>query len=478
MDLFVSDADRRRRLTATIYAQLRDAIATGRVRPRDRLPSSRALATELDVSRHTITTVYGRLVAEGYLEGAAGGGTRVAVDPFPSVPDSDEPRVELRMRPSLQRLAPVALGGGGPFDLRLGTPDPRFFPADDWRRRMTRELRAVGVDGSRAAGPHAEVAAGYRDPAGEPVLRAAIAAWIERSRGVRATAERVIVTAGAQQGFDLVLTALIEPGDVVAVEDPGYPRFRDLARLRGAEVIGVPVDAEGLVVDALPDEARLVHVTPSHQFPLGSVMSLSRRRALLRWARAHDAAVIEDDYDSEFRFTGRPLEPLHLLDDDGRVIYVATFSKTLSPELRLGFLVAPGSLVAGLGALRQLLDWHGEPVAQRALAGFLVDGAMARHVHRARRLYAARRDVVLRHGAGDLRRLGPLVPAAAGIHVALELRGDMDEADVLARARTAGVEIDGLTSYAVSTVRPGLAISYGTTAPDRLDEALTRLARC
>lgn len=530
MDLFIADADRRRRLTATLYDQLREAIATGRLAPGDRLPSSRRLAEELAVSRHTVTTVYGRLVAEGYLEGAAGAGTRVVVDPVPVLsrdrtddrsgdstgapargrtgdcgghpsgeptgrvgdpsrvptggwtgdrtgdPGGDrsgdpardlgaDPGVRsgpLRLRRSLDVPTPVPPGRAGRFDLRLGLPDPTFFPHDDWRRRVARELRA-------------EPRGGYGDAAGEPVLREAIAAWVERARGVRAAPDRVVVTAGAQQAFDLVLAALVEPGDVVAVEDPGYVRFRDLARLRGARVVGVPVDAEGIVVDALPSSAKVVHVTPSHQFPLGSVLSSRRRRALLRWARAHDAAVIEDDYDTELRFAGRPLEPLHLLDDDGRVLYVATFSKTLSPSLRLGFVVAPRSLAPGLAALRQLVDWHGEPAAQRALAGFLRDGAMARHVHRARRRYAARRETVLRHA--DLGRLGRIVPSAAGLHVALELHEGIDEATLLTQARTAGIEIDGLSAYAVERPRPGLAISYGTAREDRLAEALDRLTR-
>jgi GntR family transcriptional regulator/MocR family aminotransferase len=374
----------------------------------------------------------------------------------------------LLMRAPLRDLVPLALEPAGAFDLRLGLPDAGLFPLDEWRRRLTREMRA----------PVAELGT-TADPAGEPVLRRAIAAWIQRSRGVRATPDRVIVTAGAQQAFDLVLTALVGPGDVVAVEDPGYPRLRDLARLRGAQVVGVPVDAEGIFVDALPAQARVVHVTPSHQFPLGTVMSLSRRRALLAWARSHDAAIVEDDYDSEFRFTGRPLEPLHLLDDDGRVVYVSTFSKSLSPSLRLGFLVAPRSLTPGLSAVRQLVDWHGEPLAQRALASFLDGGAMARHLHRARRTYAARREIVLRHAAGGLARLGPVLPAAAGLHVALELESGLDEADVVGRAAAMGIQLDRLSQYAVSTaVRHGFGISYGTVAEGPLDEALTLLAGC
>lgn len=458
--------DARRRLAASIYDQLRDGIAGGRIRPGDPLPPSRQLARELGVSRHTITTVYGRLVAEGLLEGAAGGGTRVAMASHPN-PGGHVPSAHrasgsaVSARPAAAALLTTDRRTSVRFDLRLGVPDPALFPLDDWRRRLARELRAPDLTPGRLG-----------DPAGEPELRAAVAAWISLSRGVSAGTEQVVVTAGAQQGFELVLGALIGPGDVVAVEDPGYPPFRDLARLRGARVVGVPVDDEGLVVDAVPAAARLVHVTPSHQFPLGTVMSLRRRRALLEWARRHDAVIVEDDYDSEFRSMARPLEPLYRLDTDGRVIYAATFSKILSPLLRLGFLIAPTSLVPALAAVRQLVDRHGDPFGQLALARFLADGSMARHLHRARRSYAARRDIVVAGVEG----LGRLVPSVAGLHVSIEVADAETEAAVLGRAQRRGVGLDGLGKYAFTAVRPGFAVSYGIESGDRLASALTALS--
>src|SRR5262249_35100053 len=365
-------------------------------------------------------------------------------------------------------------GGGGPgrppavlsplpvqvpprLDLRLGVPDPDLFPDDEWRSHVRRALRDPR-------------AAQYGDPAGEPMLRAAIAAWIHRSRGVAAAPERTVVTAGAQQAFDLILGGLLR--DVVAVEDPGYPPFHKLARMRGARILPVPVDAEGLVVDALPARARLVYVTPSHQFPLGSILSLPRRRRLLAWARAAGAHIIEDDYDSEFRFSDRPLEPLARLDDAARVLYVGSFSKTLSPSLRLGFLVAPDEIVASLAGMRQIVDWCSPAFVQRALAGLLADGTMDRHLRRAGRAYRARHGILVEWLSGPGRRLGRLVPGDAGPHGAVELARGVDEARLVARARARGVAVEGLGPYSIDARRPGVAMGYGAATPERLAEAL------
>src|SRR6266545_7457567 len=219
-----------------------------------------------------------------------------------------------------------------PFDFRPGMPDARMFPYETWRRLASRELRAAAV-GTGA----------YGDPAGHAGLRAAIARHIGISRGVRADADNLIITNGIQQALDLIGRVLLDLGACVAVEDPGYPPPRALLASLGARVVPVPVDDDGLVVEALPDDARLVYCSPSHQFPLGMAMSLRRRMALLAWAARRGVAIVEDDYDSEFRFAGHPIEPLHSLDRDGRVIYVGSFSKSLLPSLRLGFLVAPPS---------------------------------------------------------------------------------------------------------------------------------------
>ena len=234
---------------------------------------------------------------------------------------------------------------------------------------------------------------------------------------MRATPDDIVVTNGFQQAIDLVARVLLAPGDRVAVEDPGYPPPRSLLRTMGMDVVPVPVDAEGLVVDALPDDARAVIVTPSHQFPLGHVMSLPRRLALLRWAERTDAAIIEDDYDTEFRFGGRPIEPLQSLDAGGRVLYCGSFSKTLLPSLRLGFLVAPASLRAALRAAKYVADWSTSTPQQLALARFIDGGWFARHLRSMRTLYRERHELisgVLRAEPSPLE----LVPSAAGLHLA------------------------------------------------------------
>ena len=248
-------------------------------------------------------------------------------------------------------------------------------------------------------------------------MRAAIARHIGVSRAVRAVADDLVVTQGAQQAFDLIGRVLIADGTSVAVEDPGYSRVRLLYHSLGARVVRVPVDDEGLVVDAIPAAARLIYVTPSHQFPLGTTMSLRRRAALLAWAERRGAVIVEDDYDSEFRFGGRPLDPLQSLDRAGRVIYVGSFSKVLLPALRLGFLVAPATLQPALHAAKQLADWHGELATQAALARFIDEGLLARHIRAVTREYGRRyahiADAIDRRFSRWLR----VVPAMAGMHL-------------------------------------------------------------
>jgi GntR family transcriptional regulator/MocR family aminotransferase len=269
---------------------------------------------------------------------------------------------------------------------------------------------------------------------------------------------------------------LLRPGDVVAVEEPGYPPVRDLFRSLGATVVGVPVDAEGLVVDALPPRARLVYTTPSHQFPLGTPMSLSRRRALLSWAHRRGAAVVEDDYDSEFRFSDRPLEPLQSLDDAGRVLYVGTFSKTLLPSLRVGFVVTPASLRPALRAAKQLSDTQGPMATQAALARFMGDGLFARHVRKAARAYADRHAQILDFLETRLSGQLEVVPSAAGLHLCARLRsGDVEHAAaVLAAAHDRSVAVHPLWRYCADQPQAGFVFGYGAVRPESIVEGLTR----
>jgi GntR family transcriptional regulator/MocR family aminotransferase len=315
----------------------------------------------------------------------------------------------------------------------------------------------------------------HGDPTGHPGLRAAIARHIGVSRAVRAQPADVIVTAGAQQAIDLISRVLLEPGATAAVEDPGYPPARMLFASQGVRIVGVPVDAEGLVVDAIPADARLVYVTPSHQFPLGLAMSLERRMALLAWAERHDAVIIEDDYDSEFRYGGRPIEPLQSLDPGGRVLYVGSFSKVMLPSLRLGFLVAPPSLRRALRKAKFVADWHTPQAEQGALASFIDEGLLARHIRRMRAEYQNRHELIGRILVRDFADLLEPVPSAAGLHLSALLPEGTDDRAVVHRARSRGVGLLALSDYFVDEPRPGLILGYGSIPAARIEEGLRRL---
>jgi GntR family transcriptional regulator/MocR family aminotransferase len=455
--------------TAAVYRALRAAVADGRAPAGHRLPATRALAADLGVSRGSVAGAYERLAAEGYLTSRVGAGTFVAAAPagrgVPSaaVADPLRPRAggALTPLPTSGQVSPPR------YDFRTGIPDPALFPFDTWRRMVGAELR-LGVNDPGT----------YAEPSGHPALRAAVARYLGLSRSVRTTADEVVVTNGTQHALDLIARVLVRPGDVVAVEEPGYPPARHLLESLGATVVGVPVDGEGLVVADLPDRARLVYVTPSHQFPLGRVMSLARRTELLDWAAGRRAAIVEDDYDSEFRFSARPLEPLRTLDRSGRVLYVGTFSKCMLPALRTGFVLVPPGLRPALVAARQLSDGYGQTAVQAALARFVDDGELARHVRRARRAYAARRARIVA-GLSAMPRLD-VVPSAAGLHVTALLRpGRSDPERIVATARRHGVVLDHLGSYVPPgvPVAPGLVLGYGAVRPEMIDEGLSHLAR-
>ena len=443
--------------TVAVYRALRAAIEDGRLPAGHRLPASRVYAAELGVARGSVAAAYERLVAEGYLTARVGRGTFVApvrtgTKPRRVVDDPLRPRAGWDLRP-----LPVSSSDIKPrYDFRTGIPDAELFPFDTWRRLVAAEVRL------RANSPGT-----YADPAGHPTLRAAIARYLGVARSIRVTPDDVLVTNGTQQALDLIARVLLRPGDVVAVEEPGYPPARRLFGSLGARVCGVPVDAEGLVVDELPGNARLVYATPSHQFPLGRPMSLARRHALLDWARRRPAAIVEDDYDSEFRFSSRPLEPLYGLGP-GRVLYAGTFSKSMLPTVRTGFVLMPPSLREALVAARQVTDGFGQAAVQAALARFIDDGELARHVRRATRAYAARHAAIVARLA-EIPALD-VVPSAAGLHVTALLR-EGDSAGVVAAAARAGVALDDLGGYS-ATPMAGFVFGFGAMDPALIDEGL------
>ena len=464
VDLFL-DPEASKSLTEQLYEQLRQAITGGRLLPGDQLVPSRQLAGELGVSRHTVTTAYGRLVAEGYAEGRAGGGSVVA-SASPAPPSATAPESALHPSPRFEGWSPYFRPPpyGCRFDLRPGLPDPALFPAAPWRRLVT---AAVAADHPW-----------YGDPAGKIRLRRAIAGWVGRSRSVTAREDTVVVTCGAQHAIDLVCRVLLEPGDCVAIEDPGYVPARRLFEALSFRVVGVPVDDQGLVVDLLPPTARIVYVTPSHQYPLGMTMSMPRRRALLRWAERHDAAVIEDDYDTEFRYVDRPLEPLQALDTSGRVVYVGSFSKTFAPSVRLGFAVVPASLTEPIAALRQLIDWHPPIAMQTAMAGCIDEGLLDKHIRRSRRVYSERYHLLAEALCGPLAAHFTTRSANAGLHVPAVLREGLCETDVLRAAARHGIATAGLSQcYHTAPPQQGLQIGFGAISTAGLPVALRILGR-
>ena len=474
MDLFVDRSDRRP-LSAQLYDQVRDAIADGRLRAGDPMLPSRQLAAELRVARHTVTTAYGRLTAEGFLAGRAGGGSVVAGT---APPPTARPRRARALRPAPRwsgRLPrPLIDEALIEFDMRPGRPDPTIFPFDPWRREVMRAAAAVVPDAEQ--------------PIGTSALRQSIAQWVARSRSVVADPQTIVVTMGAQHAIDALCRVLLAPGDVIAVEDPGFVHLRPLFHALGARVVPIEVDDDGLVVDRLPSRARIVFVTPSHQYPLGVTMSLARRRALLAWAAQHEAAIIEDDFESEFRYSDRPLEPLQRLDDNGHVIYVGSFWKTMSPAVRIGFAVVPTSLVEPVGALLDATDCVPSPTIQRALSRLIDSGELDRHLRRARRVYETRHRMLVAafdaSAAGKLSGVLTLIPSNSGLHLTARLVAGADEAAVVGEALRRGVAISGLSrhynsSYQRSTrvsAPAGLVMGFGAIAATRLPAAIEIVA--
>jgi GntR family transcriptional regulator/MocR family aminotransferase len=470
-----------------IYQQLADwfrrAIAEGRLRPGQRVPSTRALAGELGVSRLPVLGAYEQLHAEGYLESFAGAGTCVAA----AIPH--EGPVAPRRRPSHAAAAPatpaprrvaarVAAMAGPPQTwlesqgaFRVGVPALDHFPHGVWSRLLGRHARHLGTG-----------ALVYGDVMGHAPLREAIAGYLATVRAVHADAGQVLITSGAQHGVQICAHALLDPGDRAWVEEPGYPGAHQALAAVGATPVLVPVDADGLDVAAglrrAPD-ARVAYVTPSHQFPMGATMSAARRIELLQWAARTGGWIVEDDYDSEYRYGHRPIAALQGLDADARVIYVGTFSKVLFPALRLGYLVVPKDLLPAFRAARDALDTCSPMLPQQALLDFIREGHFARHIRRMRMLYAARRAAlraaIERHLPGVLQVVG----AEAGMQLTALLPPSVDDVALSRRAAQAGVSVRPLSPcYRGKAKRGGLILGYGSVDECAIDEGVRRLRGC
>ncbi|WP_448203733.1 MocR-like pyridoxine biosynthesis transcription factor PdxR [Azospirillum sp. sgz302134] len=378
-----------------VYLELRRAILAGAIPPGGRLPPTRALALRLGVARNSVVAAYEQLLAEGFIEGRVGAGSFVSRDlpeplespPKPAAgPPAPPPPVSRRVSgPATPALAHLGHYGTAPFITGRSALDERTMQV--WRTLTLRRLQSLDP-----------AMFGYADPGGPLGLRQAIARYLRTARAVRCEPEQVVVTAGAQQAIDLMLRVLLEPGDPVWLEDPGYPAVRAAATAARARIVPVPVDGQGMDVAAgiaACPEARLAYVTPSSQYPMGVVLSMARRLELLAWARRAGAWVLEDDYDSEFRYAGRPLASLQGIDDGGRVIYIGTFSKVLFPGLRLGYAVVPPELLEPVRTTRLLTDWHPAALQAGVVTDFLEEGHFAPHLRRMRQRYLAARDALV-----------------------------------------------------------------------------------
>ncbi|QSA98196.1 PLP-dependent aminotransferase family protein [Methylococcus sp. EFPC2] len=454
-----------------VHAQLRAAILDGRLQPDTRLPSTRGFAAALGVSRNTALAVYDLLLSEGYLVVRPSSGTYVAaISPRPARRPPGESEADGRLSAAWRRAQPVlpAVDGSFRFDFRLGLPDKSAFPFPVWGRLSARALRAWS-----------KTAAAYDHPQGRPALRAAIAKHVSYARAVSCSPEDIVVTAGAQQAFDLLARILVTPGrTVVAVEEPGYPPLRDAFTAAGAKLAAVPVDEEGLRVDRLPADARMICVTPSHQFPLGITLSARRRVALLEFAQERGVVIVEDDYDGEFRLGGRPLDALQTLDRAGSVCYVGTFSKSLFPELRLGFVVAPPWAHDALVAAKACADWYCPTPSQDTLAAFIDEGHLVRHVRKMGKVYGERRGALLRalsrYGGERLQPIGD----AVGLHLAVKLSEEIPADELVSSAAADGIRLHALERYALGRPAPnGLALGYGMIPSEQIDAAVARLGQ-
>ncbi|HEX7642784.1 MAG TPA: PLP-dependent aminotransferase family protein [Burkholderiaceae bacterium] len=466
-----------------IYDLLRSQIADGTLGQGARIPSTRSLAAELGVSRTTVTTAYEQLAAEGFLLTSPGRAARVAAPLTQPKAQGMRSARKAKSAPALSSFGHRLAGIGMPalphleparFDFLYGAVASRDFPALAWRRAYQGELLRQ------------QSSLYYAPPEGDQVLRMALQGYLRRARGLVCDAGQILVVHGSQQAIDLCARLLLDAEDAFVFEDPGYLMARRCFEMTGAACLPVPVDAEGLDTEQLPDDARirLAYVTPSHQFPLGGVLPIGRRLALLQWAQAHRAWIVEDDYDGEFRYGQRPIDALQSIDSDGRVIYVGTFSKSLSPQLRLGYLVLPHELVPLFRQAKRLTDRHAPMLEQRALASLIDSGVYERHVRRMRRENERRRSALLQSISRSLPTDVRVSGTAAGLHVVLWLPSVRreNEAVLVAAARDRGVGIYPVTPLFADRRRSphprsaGLILGYASLTAAQIEQGIAVLA--
>jgi GntR family transcriptional regulator/MocR family aminotransferase len=485
-----------RQASRTLVRELKAAILDGRLVPGTRLPATRQAGSIFRMSRNTVAEAYERLAIEGLVATRRGSGTFVADRSSQGAPararkkaaktrKSDVPRMnEFWLRPDVTAAmgfwqdAPVretsrnGKAASPPIvDFRPALIDSRLFPHDVFRQVTVRKLR-----GLERKPPGFRSAQGNQ---GSYPLREAVARHIALTRAIACHPDELVVTSGAQQAFDLLARVLVRPGETsVAIEDPGYPPMRVAFAAAGARLLPVPVDAEGICVDRIAADARVICVCPSHQFPLGVTMSARRRRELVDYARQKGCVIIEDDYDGEFRYEGSPLEALRATSDGDVVFYVGTFSKCMLPSLRLGFVIAPEWSLRNLIAAKNCLDWHCSVPVQLAVADFIAGGHLARHVRKMRAIYAKRRERLLAGLRGELQRWFEPIASLYGMHVAAAAQPALDVEALARRAGLSGVHVHSLRRYFLGKeTLGGLVFGFGAVDPAQIEEGLARIRK-
>ena len=484
--IMLSDADNSSALYVQVYEKIREEILSGRVLSSAKLPSTRTLAEQLGVSRITITNAYEQLFAEGYLEGKIGSGTFVASElpeEFLQTSNSkltnthqDKPQRIIHLSNYGEKLSSVSEKLSTNYSTSKCTPFQNGLPAIDkfpihiWskiaqklQKNFSRELL------------------NYGETAGFHGLREAVATHLKSARGVNCTPEQIIITSGTQQGLDIIGRILVNPGDSVWLENPCYLGARSTFDALGANLKFLPIDNEGLNFSEAKNEKeipKLIYATPSHQFPLGITMSLQRRLNLLEWAQENDSWIIEDDYNSEYRFAGRPLASLQGLDRYNRVIYLGTFSKTIFPALRLGCMVVPEELVEICKRAKALLDRHSPIFDQLVLAEFISAGHYTRHIRRMRKLYSERREIMIDELKNQLGAKVKVQPSSAGLHLTIWLDKHLNDTEISRKLAAKGIVSEPLSSYVFKQkMSPGLVMGYAAFDEKQIRNGIGELAK-
>lgn len=471
------DSKDRTPLHHQLFMTLRNAILEGLIKPGTRLPSSRLLASDLKVSRNTVLTAFDQLTAEGYITSRVGAGSYIS-DQLPD--EMLQSRKTKGQRTNAPRDVPLSqlartirnvsknnLYSRGDFS--PGTPELEQFPFEEWARLLGRHWRH----------PKREYLTG-NPIGGATILREALAEYLGQTRAVRCTPEQVIILSGSQQAIHLVIKAFAEKGDPIWMEEPGYPGIRSSILSAGGKPVPVPVDEEGFsLVDAkkLAPDAKLACISPSHQYPLGQTMSLPRRLDLLQWAKQENRFILEDDYDSEYRYTGRPLSSLQGLDTDNRVLYVGTMSKVMFSGLRIGYLVVPPDLVDIFLSLRRDVDGHSPSVAEAALAEFISEGHLAAHIRRMRILYDKRQQTLIRLLDQEASSYLKVEAQESGMHVVAHLPPEIEDKLVEQKCREQGLLLRSLSGFYQTPTRDinGLIIGFAGTKEEKMPQLVKKL---